>query len=1100
MKHALLGLLALLSATVHAQTFSVTGVAPARNATSAPRASAVGFTLSQPVSSGAATTGAVRVFSAQRGGKLAGAATASGSTVGFAPTVPFRPGETLQATLTTAAQSSTGTALAQPTVYQFTAAATAGTGLFGGGEVPVAASLDQIAAADVDGDNDLDLLALKYSGSVSIRLNDGSGAFSGSGTVAVSGGAENLAVGDVDNDGDLDLLTSANNSATVSLRLNNGSGGFSPGTDPNLGIGTNNLTLGDLDGDGDLDLAAVSSTGSMAIIRFNNGSGVFSGGQSFLVNQRIGTGLVLLADMDSDGDLDVVVGYLHGGLVGVHFNNGSGVFSSNTLGNADSPILTDSGITGLRAGDVDNDGDVDLLIAFRKDRFSSPNNLLVQLNNGTGSFTAAPVGTRLVIPAGADNLALADVDGDGDLDCVVPSQTDNLVSMCLNNGSGVFGLGSTVPVGPAPFGPAAADLDGDGDLDLLTASNSTGSVSVRFNLGPLVTSFTPARGTEGTAVTLTGANLAAATAVRFNGTAAVFTVVSANVLTATVPAGATTGIVSVDVPAGTSVSSTAFEVYFGLAIPRFLPRPNQPNAPRSAAVVAAFSQPVSGAAVAAGPLRVFSGQRGGRLAGTATASGSTVGFAPAVPFRPGETLQATLLPGAQNSAGSTITAPFVYQFTAAATGGNGTFSGGANLSVSSFPVNTVMADIDNDGDLDLLTANSNGGSVSVHLNSGRGVFTSGTTLAVNGVPYCLTTADIDGDGDLDLLLTLYGSNRVQLRLNNGNGTFAAATAVTVGTTPNTVVTGDLDGDGDLDLATANDVNTVSLRFNDGTGVFSGTTELSAPTGYTLFHLAAADVDNDGDLDLLLGYGTFVTVRLNDGSGTFVAGSTVTVGSSPRFVTAADIDNDGDLDLLTANYGSSSISIRQNNGQGIFSGTTDVSAGASPTCVTTADVDGDGDLDLLSTAYNIISSSVNIRLNNGSGVFGSMSSVSTASGTLSVVLGDLDDDGDLDLAACNYGQFTVTVRLNNGTGPALAARSAAAASPLVVWPNPAHAEVRVRVPAAASAVALVDAMGRTVRTVPIAASSVTAVTVPLVGLAAGIYVVRAGGSSARMVVQ
>lgn len=73
--------------------------------------------------------------------------------------------------------------------------------------------------------------------------------------------------------------------------------------------------------------------------------------------------------------------------------------------------------------------------------------------------------------------------------------------------------------------------------------------------------------------------------------------------------------------------------------------------------------------------------------------------------------------------------------------------------------------------------------------------------------------------------------------------------------------------------------------------------------------------------------------------------------------------DGDLDLLTANYDDNTVSVRLNNGSGSFSGTIEVAVGTYPYDVVTADVDGDGDLDLLTANY--FNNTVSVRLNNGS---------------------------------------------------------------------------------------------------------------------------------------
>jgi hypothetical protein len=104
--------------------------------------------------------------------------------------------------------------------------------------------------------------------------------------------------------------------------------------------------------------------------------------------------------------------------------------------------------------------------------------------------------------------------------------------------------------------------------------------------------------------------------------------------------------------------------------------------------------------------------------------------------------------------------------------------------------------------------------VSVALGDGRGNFTMSSTLAVGRRPASVEAADVDGDGDLDVLTANAAGNTVSVRLNNGLGSFSGSQEVAVGSAPLRVATADLDGDGDLDLATADaNGNTVSVRFN-----------------------------------------------------------------------------------------------------------------------------------------------------------------------------------------------------------------------------------------------------------------------------------------------
>ncbi|MGI4874533.1 MAG: FG-GAP-like repeat-containing protein [Janthinobacterium lividum] len=102
-------------------------------------------------------------------------------------------------------------------------------------------------------------------------------------------------------------------------------------------------------------------------------------------------------------------------------------------------------------------------------------------SSGTGTFAG---GSDPAVGSLPFNVALGDVDGDGDLDLVTANASSSTVSVRLNNGAGTFGGGTDVAVGSGPVSVALGDVDGDGDLDLVTANNkASGTARVRLNNG-----------------------------------------------------------------------------------------------------------------------------------------------------------------------------------------------------------------------------------------------------------------------------------------------------------------------------------------------------------------------------------------------------------------------------------------------------------------------------------------------------------------------------------------------------------------------------------------------------------------------------------------
>ena len=282
-------------------------------------------------------------------------------------------------------------------------------------------------------------------------------------------------------------------------------------------------------------------------------------------------------------------------------------------------------------------------------------------------------------------------------------------------------------------------------------------------------------------------------------------------------------------------------------------------------------------------------------------------------------------------------------------------------------------------------------------------------------PAQIESGDLDGDGDIDFITSNYSGNSVSVLLNNGNGTFAAAPAVAVGTTPRGVALGDLDGDGDLDFVAANYLaNTVSVMLNNGSGTFTQAAGSPVATGTRPVAVALADFDGDSDLDIAVTNNTTntVSILLNNGAGGFTAAAPAATGAGPRGIAAGDFDGDGDADLAVANFGANTLSILLNNGSGVFTALgAPLATANNPYAVTVGDLDGDGDLDIATT--NSGSSSVSVFRNNGSGAFtpasGSPFAVGVSPG--GVVMGDFDEDGDLDLSTANFGSSTTSILIN-----------------------------------------------------------------------------------------
>jgi hypothetical protein len=251
------------------------------------------------------------------------------------------------------------------------------------------------------------------------------------------------------------------------------------------------------------------------------------------------------------------------------------------------------------------------------------------------------------------------------------------------------------------------------------------------------------------------------------------------------------------------------------------------------------------------------------------------------------------------------------------------------------------------------------------------------------------------------------------------GTFPASFGTPTNTAsggnfPRGLATGDIDNDGDVDLVIANETgNNVSLLKNNGNGTFATATTFS--TGGNSPHpIALADFNSDGRLDVVAPNfsGSNVGLLINNGAGGFNPATAVSVGSSPVYAIAADFNKDGRADVVTANL-SGSVSILINNGAGGFNPANNINVGSNTYALASGDFNRDGNLDLVAVNNNTSAGNVKILTGNGAGGF-TPTNITVSGSPLGVTAGDFDDDGQLDLAIAATSNLFVLLNTGNGT--------------------------------------------------------------------------------------
>uniref|UniRef100_UPI0034DE4E38 FG-GAP-like repeat-containing protein n=1 Tax=Candidatus Thiodubiliella endoseptemdiera TaxID=2738886 RepID=UPI0034DE4E38 len=669
------------------------------------------------------------------------------------------------------------------------------------------------------------------------------------------------------------------------------------GNNPFEGIDVGNAsapTLADIDSDGDLDLVVGEENRTL---KYYQNTGTTSNpayeaktGDSNLFNgiDVGGFATPTLADIDGDGDLDLVVGE----------NNGTLKYYQNT-GTTSNPAYEaktgdDNPFNGINAGysyspilvDIDGDGDLDLVMG------EAYGTLKYYQNTGTTSNPAYEAKTGDDNPFNSIDVGdsskptLADIDGDGDLDLVV-GESDGTLKYYQNTGTTSNPAYEAKTGDDNPFNgidvgrysaPVLADIDGDGDLDLVVGEQN-GTLKYYYNqqpssvdtqaptpitTNPWVLSDIPAGQSAfktGDVISLT---LTMSKTLKLNNTTGSKVVIAGKdfVLdkTASTTAGDKKLVFKYSVQAGDSIAATDFDI----------------DNPTSDITLNNITD-------VAGNAPVFTADR-------------------------------------------VVLAKTKLEYIEKTGLGNNPFNG---IDVGGYST-PILADIDGDGDLDLVVGEKNR-TLKYYQNTGTTSnpayeAKTGDSNPFNGIDVGYystpTLADIDGDGDLDLVV---GEQNGTLKYyqntsSTSNPAYEAKTGdsnpfngIDVGhySTPNLA---DIDGDGDLDLVVGKDYGT--LKYYQNTGTTSNPAYEAKTGGSNPFNSidvgdfsapTLADIDGDGDLDLVVGeFNGTLKYYQNTGTTSNPAYEAKTGDDNPfngidvgRYSSPvlADIDGDGDLDLV-----------------------------------------------------------------------------------------------------------------------------------------------------------------------------------------------------------
>ena len=328
---------------------------------------------------------------------------------------------------------------------------------------PITGIADLVRLADVDGDGDLDGVRARrgscdpyscWPGSAALALNDGTGSFVPAFFPSAEVWASDLAVGDMDGDGDPDVAISSYLGYPSLLFQNLGAGLFTSFPLPAVPISGRGVALPDVDSDGDLDVFFTGDGapgGTEEILLLNTGAGLVNGSSRLPATPGREAGRAYVFDVDGDGDDDVVVEDTSPRVL----LKGADARLVDVTPWAQAELATSAAVA---LGDLDGDGFADGVRGLG-------NTLSLLTNDGTGDLSPSVLASVTPFPSQDWTVALADVDGDGDLDAH-SSVTSSDDSLHANDGAANLApLPGALPVGFKSDGLTFFDADGDGDQD-----------------------------------------------------------------------------------------------------------------------------------------------------------------------------------------------------------------------------------------------------------------------------------------------------------------------------------------------------------------------------------------------------------------------------------------------------------------------------------------------------------------------------------------------------------------------------------------------------------------------------------------------------------
>jgi len=833
-----------------------------------------------------------------------------------------------------------------------------------------------------------------------------------------------LLMADFNNDGLDDIATANYGGDNVSILLAVRKDSFAAEVTDTVGDGAWDLACGDFNNDGDIDLVVTNYLDDDISVLLGNGDGTFQTKVDYAVNKFPRGVVVGLFNNDSIPDIAVAnyvsISYIIHGRISVFIGNGNGTFASKV----DYP--TGKKPYDLLMGYIDQDTNLDLISVNR-----SHDDISVLRGNGNGTFK-----TEVDFDVGhyPEYATLGDFNNDSLLDIAVCNAWNfDSVSVLLGDTGTIFKAAQNFYAGYRPFEATAADFDKDGNIDLALTIANYDSINILMGNG------------DGTFQYPFG------------------------ILAGNTPH----GIISVDIEGDSDIDilnvnyqgGGSTYLYYNTFCPDISFTKND--------VSILGGSDGSATAIVTGGLRPYTYLWNDSLSQTdSTATGLSPGFyivtvqdsldckvvAEVEINNPVCTMQLSITKenvstiGGQD--GEAIVTPFngvspytyVWDDTQSQTDSiASTLARGdyevivtdsigckdtTSISVLEIPCisdyrtytkpggsDLELCYINNDSILDLVTLYSVAYStdkVHISFGNGDGTFTyhSSFTVGTGGdQPMNIEVNDFNGDTINDIIVAVPdGVNGFSVYLGNGDSTFQTKTNYYTGSRPWDMVSHDIDNDGDVDLMICRDqAGDFRVYKNNGSGVFSYYTSKSLGSATYPKAIESGYFNNDTLLDIVVAKNTGISVFLGHATYTFLSPTSYIAGLGIRELALGDFNNDSIIDIAASGSTYDEVYVFIGKGDGTFNQKVEYPSGDYPRGIEAYDMNGDNNLDLAVSCMN--DSTLFVMLGNGSGTFDSTLMYPLGAKPFTSTIADIDQDGDNDLLVTLSGVDSVTIVSN-----------------------------------------------------------------------------------------